>query len=95
MPIVDKTAELSDEVLESVKAGQQRAIEAVRQFVDTVERKRTGEDPSREQEIIDAALEMADRLVKTEYDFLRAVVRSAGKTLGADTGAETHPTANP
>ncbi len=85
MPIVEKTAELSEDVLESVKAGQQHAIAAVRKFVDTVERTRTGEDPSREQEVIDAALEMADRLVKTEYDFLRAIVQSAGKSLGAST----------
>ena len=83
MPIVDKTTELSEEVLESVKAGQQHAIAAVRKFVDTVEKTQTGEDPSKEQEVIDAALEMADRLVKTEYDFLRTIVQSAAKSLGA------------
>ncbi len=88
MPILEKTTELSEEVLESVKAGQEHAIAAVRKFVDSVERTRTGEDPSREQEVIDAALEMADRLVKTEYDFLRAIVHSAGKSLGASTDAK-------
>jgi hypothetical protein len=87
MPILDKTTELSEEVLESVKTGQQHAIAAVRTFVDTVEKTLTGEDPSRRQEVIDSALEMADRLVKTEYDFLRSVVHSAGKSLGSSTNA--------
>jgi hypothetical protein len=86
MPIVDKTAELSEEVLDSVKTGQQHAIAAVRTFVDTVEKTQTGEDPSKQQEIIDSALDMADRLVKTEYDFLRSVLRSAGKSLGSSAG---------
>ncbi len=83
MPIVENTTELSEEVLESVKTGQQLAIAAVRKFVDTVERTLTGEDPSKQQEILDSALDMADRLVKTEYDVLRGIVHSAGKSLGA------------
>ena len=87
MPIIDKTTELSEEVLDSVKTGQQHALAAVRTFVDTVERTLTGEDPSKRQEVIDSALQMADRLVKTEYDFLRSIVHSAGKSLSASTGA--------
>jgi hypothetical protein len=80
---VDRTAELSDEVLESLESGQRAAIDAVRKFVDTVDQKLPvlGERPSRRQEIIDAAMEMADRLVHTQYDFLRNVVQSAGKAL--------------
>ena len=88
MPIVDKTTELSEEALGSVKTGQQHAIAAVRSFVDTAERTLTGEDPSKRQEVIDSALQMADRLVKTEYDFLRSIVHSAGKSLGASTDAK-------
>ena len=57
---VERTSELSDEVLKSLESGQR---------------------PSRRQEIVDAAMEMADRLVHTQYDFLRHVVQSAGKTL--------------
>src|SRR5664279_1233562 len=58
---------------------------AVRKFVDTVDEKLPSlgdEHPSRRQDIIDAALEMADQLVHTEYDFLRKVAHSAGKALG-------------
>src|SRR5579864_315323 len=79
---VDRTTELSDQVLKSVETGQREAIEAVHRFVDTVDRAlpKLGPEgePSRRQEVIDSALEMADRLVKTQYEFLRSVVHSAG-----------------
>ena len=81
---VDMTAELSDDVLKSLESGQRAAIEAVRKFVDTVDERlpALGGRPSRRQDIIDAAMEMADRLVHTQYEFVRNVVQSAGKTLG-------------
>ncbi|HYM46452.1 MAG TPA: hypothetical protein VES65_09905 [Solirubrobacteraceae bacterium] len=80
---VDRTTELSDEVLKSLESGQRAAIEAVRKFVDTVDEKlpALGERPSRRQEVVDAAMEMADRLVHTQYDFIRSVVQSAGRAL--------------
>lgn len=80
---VDRTMDLSEEVLSSVEAGQRAAIEAVRKFVDTVDEAlpAIGERPSRREKVIDAALEMADRLVTTQYDFLRSVVHDAGRTL--------------
>jgi hypothetical protein len=80
---VDRTAELSDEVLGSLESGQRAAIEAVRKFVDTVDQTLPphGEAPSRRQEVIDGAMEMADRLVHVQYDFLRKVVADAGKSL--------------
>jgi hypothetical protein len=82
---VDRTAKLSDEVFEEVEAGQRAAIQAVKKFVDTVDRTLPPheEGPSRRQDVIDAAMEMADKLVHTQYEFLRKVVRSAGKSLGA------------
>lgn len=80
---VERTAELSDEVLKSLEAGQRAAIAAVTKFVDTVDQTlpALGERPSKRQDIVDAAMEMADRLVHTQYDFLRKVVQDAGKTL--------------
>ncbi len=80
---VDRTTELSDEVLKSLEAGQRAAIDAVRKFVDTVDEKlpALGDRPSRRQEIVDSAMEMADRLVHTQHEFLRNVVQSAGKAL--------------
>ena len=41
-----------------------------------------GERPSRREKVIDAALEMADKLTTTQYEFLRTVVRSADRSLG-------------
>lgn len=84
---VDRTTEVSGDVFTSLESGQRAAIEAVRRFVGTVDEKvpADGEGPAKRQEIVDAALEMADRLVHTQYDFLRNVVQSAGKGLrGAD-----------
>jgi hypothetical protein len=81
---VKRTTELSDEVLQALESGQRAAIDAVRKFVDTVDEKlpTLGDRPSKRQDVIDAAMEMADRLVRTQYDFIRNVVQSAGKALG-------------
>ena len=85
MPIADRPTELSEQVLESVKSGQQTALDAVRKFADNVNKTLPlgGEEPSKRQEVVDAAFEMAERLIQSQYDFLRNVVRSAGEALGA------------
>jgi len=80
---VERTTELSEDVLKSLDDGAQSSIEAVRKFVDTLDRALPlgGDAPSKREEIIDSALEMAQRLVHTQYDFLRKVMNSAGKSL--------------
>jgi hypothetical protein len=80
---VERSTELSDEVLKSLDDGARSAIDAVRKFADTVDRAlpRNGEGPSKREEITDSALEMAQRLLHTQADFLRKVVDSAGKSL--------------
>jgi len=81
---VKLSAEFTDEVLKSVESGQRAAIDALQQFVDTVDEKLPSlgdEHPSIRQGIIDAALKLADQLVHTQYDFLRKVADSAGKSL--------------
>ncbi len=87
---VERTAGLSKEVAQSVEDGQRAAIEAVRKFVDTVDHTLPalphGEGPSRRQEIIDSALEMADRMVHVQYDFIRKAADSAGKALSRSSG---------
>lgn len=90
MAIADKPTELSEQVLESVKTGQQAAVDAVRKFVDTVDQSLPGrgDEPSVRQKVIDSGLEMADRLVQTQYDFLRSVVRSSGHAFGASAPPE-------
>ncbi len=82
---VEKTTELSEQVLSQIEGSQRKAIEAVRKFMESVDEALPphGENPSRRQEVIDSALEMSERLVKTQYDFLTNVVHSAGEALGA------------
>jgi hypothetical protein len=81
---VDSTAELSDDILQAVESGQRAAIDAVHRFLETVDEAlpALGERPSRREKVVDAALEMADRLTTTQYEFLRTVVRSADRSLG-------------
>jgi hypothetical protein len=80
----DRGADLSQEVLAEVEEGQRAAIQAVRKFVDTVDEALPphGDGPTKRREIVDSALEMSERLVHTQYEFLRKVVQSAGKALG-------------
>jgi len=80
---IDRSTELSEDVLKSLDDGARTAIDAVRRFVETVDKALPprGQGPSRREEITDSALEMAQRLVHTQYEFLRKVVDSAGNTL--------------
>ena len=90
----ERAAGLSDEVLKSVESGQRAAIDAVRKFVGTVEESMPGHDddhPSRRNTIVDAALDMADKLVKTQYEFIRSVVSSANEAVHKQ--ADTKPPA--
>jgi hypothetical protein len=38
--------------------------------------------------VVDSAMEMADRLVHTQYDFIRKVIDSAGKSLNRSDGSK-------
>ena len=83
MAIADKPVELSEQVLESLRDGEKAALDAVRKFVEALDQVLPfhGGGPLARQKVIDAALEMADKLVTTQYEFLRSVVRSADRTL--------------
>ncbi len=84
--VVDRAAELSDDVLKSVEKGQRAAIDAVRKFTETVDEAlpTIGGRPTAREKVVDAALEMADKLVTAQYDFLRTVVKSADRSLTSD-----------
>jgi hypothetical protein len=85
--VAKRATELSDDVLRELEDGAERALDAVRKFLGTVDDALPpqAEGPSRREEITDSALEMAQRLVHTQADFLRKVVDSAGKSLsGSD-----------
>ena len=77
-------------MLKSLDDGARSAIDAVHKFVETVDRALPprGEGPSRREEITDSALEMVQRLVHTQSDFLRKIVDSAGKSLSGSDNAK-------
>ena len=84
MTVVDRSTEMSADVLEELKEGQEAAIDAVRSFAKSVDKTLEGRaSPSESEQIVESALKMADKLVETQYSFLRKVVESAGKSLGA------------
>jgi hypothetical protein len=97
MAIADKPTELSEQVLDSLNRGGQAALEALKKFVDTVDQAlpRLGAAPSWRQQVIDSGLEMAERLIQAQYDFLRNVVSSAGTSLGASPPRGEVETPNP
>jgi hypothetical protein len=80
---LDRTEKLAEETIKSLESAQRSAIEAVRKFTETVDQARPlgGDGPSRQQEVIDSALEMAERLVRTQYEFLDKVIHSAGESM--------------
>ena len=81
--LAQRAAGLSDEVLKSVEAGQRAALDAVRKFVDTVDEAipSQGERGERRESIVEAAFDMADKLITSQYEFLRNVVRSADRAI--------------
>lgn len=88
MAVRDRSVELSDQVLEEIKEGQEAAIAAVRNFTETVDKTLAKESPSQAEQIVDSALKMADQLVETQYTFLKKVVHSAGESLGVEESSE-------
>ena len=89
MAFADRPVELSEQVLEEIKEGQEAAIRAVRNFTETVDKTLAEDDsPTQAEQIVDSALKMADKLVETQYSFLKQVVRSAGESLGGGASSE-------
>ena len=89
--VVDRTAKLSDELLKSLESGERAAIEAVGQFVITLEEAVPTEVTGTAdvaKKITKSGLEMVDQLVHTEYGLLRHVVDSAATWLSRHDGAK-------
>jgi hypothetical protein len=89
--VVDRTARLSDEVLRSFESSERAAIEAVGEFVITMEEALPSEVTGTTdvaKKITKSGLEMIDQLVYTQYDLLRHVVDSAANWLTRHDGAK-------
>ena len=82
--VVDRTAKLSDELLKSLESSERAAIEAVGQFVITLEEAIPAEVTGTTdvaKKITKSGLDMVDQLVHTEYGLLRHVMDSAATWL--------------
>ena len=89
--VVDRTSELSDEVLKSLEAGERAAIEALGEFLITVEEALPQEVAGTSdvaKKITESGLQMADRLVHTAHDVLHSVIDSTAKSLSSRDGAK-------
>jgi hypothetical protein len=89
--VVDRTSVLSDELLTSLETGERAAIEALRQFLVTIEdavpQEVTG-TAEVAKKITESGQEMTDRLVHTQYEFLRKAIASTAKALRSRDGAK-------
>jgi hypothetical protein len=80
--VTERLVGLSDDVLESLETGRTAAIDAIRKFVDEVTP--VVAEEGRRKKVVDAALDLAEELVKAHLEFLRSVVRSVGQTLSKE-----------
>ena len=90
--VVDRTAKLSDELFKSFETSERTAIEAIGQFMITIE-EALPDEVTRTSEVAEkvtkSGLEMTDRLIHTQYDLLRDVVDSAANSLRRHGGAKS------
>ena len=73
--------DLLDEVRESARAGQHAASLALAKFRETVDEALPESLQPLRQKIVDAAIELADRLVAAQYQFQHGLVRSVDHAL--------------
>ncbi|MGO9794307.1 MAG: hypothetical protein ACLP8S_33725 [Solirubrobacteraceae bacterium] len=89
--VVDRTKTLSDEVLGSLEASERAAIEALGQFVTAIEEALPQEVAATSdvaKKITEAGLQMVDRLVHAQHDFLRNAIDSTAKSLSSRDAAQ-------
>ncbi len=80
--VVERVETLSEEMLNSIQAGQQTAMDAVRNFVATLDEVIPNlVDESARKKVIDAALDMIDQIVTAQLELLRKAIRSVGEAL--------------
>ncbi len=89
--VVDRTTMLSEEVLKSLEASERAAVEALGQFVIAIEEAFPQEVAGTSdvaKKITEAGLQMVDRLVHTQHEFLRSAIGSTAKSLSIRDGAK-------
>ncbi len=76
-----EAAGLTDEVLESAKAGEHAASQALHKFRSTLDEAIPESVLPLRTKIVDAALELADDLVNAQYKFHRSLLKTADRAL--------------
>jgi hypothetical protein len=79
--VVSRSTDLLDEILESAKVGQHATAEALRIFRQTVDEAIPEAVQPLRTKLVDAAIELADKLVAAQYQFNRNLIRSADRAL--------------
>ena len=79
--VTSGSPDLLDEVRESAKVGQHAAAEALRIFTNTIDQAIPEALQPLRTQIIDGAIELADKLAAAQYQFNRNLIRSADRAL--------------
>ncbi|MDX1890792.1 hypothetical protein [Mycolicibacterium sp. 050158] len=80
-PGTTHSVELLDDVRDSAKQGQHAAAEALHAFRKTLDEAVPEAVQPLRARIVDAAIELADKLVAAQYQFNRNLVRSVDRAL--------------
>lgn len=80
-PKAATSPDLLDEIRESAKVGQHAAAEALRKFRETVDEAVPESLQPLRTKLVDAAIDLADKLVSAQYQFNRNLVRAADRAL--------------
>lgn len=86
--IASRSTDLLDEVRESAKAGQHAAAEALRAFHKTLDDAIPEAVQPLRTKIVDAAIELADKLVAAQNQFNRKLVSTADRALSKADGQQ-------
>lgn len=81
------STDLLDEIRDSAKTGQHTAADALRTFYRTIDEALPEAVQPLRKQIVDAAIELADKLVAAQYQFNRNLVRTADRALRKSDGA--------
>ena len=79
--VAQRAADLSEDVLESVRDRQQTVIEAMRKFVDRLDEALPDLGEERRKKVLDALVDFAEKVGTTANDSVARMVRSASGTL--------------
>ena len=79
--VAHTSTDLLDDVRESARMGQHAVSEALNEFRQVVDEAVPESIQPLRRKIIDAAIELADRLVAAQYQFNRSLVRNVDSAL--------------